>query len=321
MKKELPALLLAIAVLVGALCYFTSILTPKRLDYGATWDSFLCEEKDSIDVMFFGSSIVYCDVVPAVYWDTSGLTAYVNAGPEQTLPITAEYIRQSLKTQSPKAIFVECSGLCFHQYEDFTKVNIGQMPWGIPRLRATFSDAEPELIGGLLFPMIFYHDRWSTLTREDFAPDSPDPFAGYTRVDHNDKADMTCETFTVAPGDWARNFAALEEIAALCQEKGISLVLYRAPIELISNEDWNKVQTRFDGMAGIWCLNCVEKQDEIGADFPADWFDGQHYNYAGAEKFSVFLADWTKQTLSISPRTDVDPALWSQRLTYFEQYK
>lgn len=62
----------------------------------------------------------------------------------------------------------------------FTKTNIGQMPWGINRLHATFFNAEPEVRKGLLFPLYFYHDRWTTLKSEDVQPYTEDMLAGYT---------------------------------------------------------------------------------------------------------------------------------------------
>ena len=73
--KEWIALLLALAVLIGTLTCLTRIMTPKQHDYGSVWGHFLKEPADSLDVMFFGSSIVYCDVAPAIYWRDSGLTA------------------------------------------------------------------------------------------------------------------------------------------------------------------------------------------------------------------------------------------------------
>ena len=147
MKKRAKAwisVVLALAVLLLSLEWANRIFTPKQHRSGSTWGNFLQAPRDSIDVMFFGSSVVYCGVAPAAFWETSGLTAYVNAGPEQTLAITLAYIQQSLKTQSPGVIFVECSGLGFERYQKFTKTNIGQMPWGKARIQATFHAAEPE---------------------------------------------------------------------------------------------------------------------------------------------------------------------------------
>ena len=70
-KKELLALVVSLAALAALLAGMTRLVTPKQHDFGAMWGHFLQEEADSIDVMFFGSSITYCDVVPAVFWKTA----------------------------------------------------------------------------------------------------------------------------------------------------------------------------------------------------------------------------------------------------------
>lgn len=92
-KRELAAFLAAAAVLGGILAGATHYLTPQQHDYGSVWGMYEQEQTDSIDVLFFGSSVTYCDVVPAVYWENSGLTAFVQAGPEQPLPLTLDYLK------------------------------------------------------------------------------------------------------------------------------------------------------------------------------------------------------------------------------------
>lgn len=316
--KEWIALLLALAVLALSLGYLTKLVTPKQHDFGSVWGHFLREKKNSVDVMFFGSSIVYCDVAPAAYWQASGLTSFVNAGPEQTLPITLEFIRQSLKTQSPRAIFVECTGVSFREFQSFTKTNIGQMPWGLPRLRATFQSAEPEVIGGLLFPMIFYHDRWAELSEDDYRGYTVDMLAGFTWLDEYKDSDLTCQTLEIRGEDWQRNADALEKICALCSSKGIELVLFRAPVERISEEDWQRLCDQFAGRDGVHLLNCLDDLDEIGAEIPTDLYDSLHYNGAGAQKFSAYLGRWTLEHLDVRPAQDQDTELWRSRLDYYE---
>ena len=317
--KEFIALLLAVVILAASLSWLTTILTPKQHDFGSVWGHFLEEDENSIDVMFFGSSIVYCDVVPAVFWKNSGLTAFVHAGPEQTLPITLYYIKESLKTQSPDAIFVECTGLGFHEYQGYTKTNIGQMPWGINRLQATMKAAEPELRKGLLFPMIFYHDRWTDLTADDYAPYEPDLLAGYTWLEeYTGNGPEDCETLSISAEDWQRNVDALHEIYALCRKEGISLVLYRAPVERISNADWNRVVEEFQPLEGVMMLDCLAYAQTIGAQTPVEYYDTLHYNGSGAQKFSAFLGKWTLENLAIKPESAKDTALWDKRLAYFE---
>lgn len=88
MKKyrEIIAIILAV-ILFLLLCFSAAgLLIPYRSEYGVNWGSFQEEERDSMDVLFFGSSTSYCNVVPAVVYEQCGLSSYVVAGPEQTSP-------------------------------------------------------------------------------------------------------------------------------------------------------------------------------------------------------------------------------------------
>lgn len=317
-RKEWIALLLACIVLAGSLSWLAGLLTPKRNDFGSTWGRFRLEEKNSIDVMFLGSSIVYCDVVPAVFWEHSGLTAYVNGGPEQTMAITLDYLRESLKTQKPKAVFVECSALSFDQYMKHTKTNIGLMPWGLPRLDATFRAAEPKLREGLLFPLTFYHDRWDSLTEDDRAPYEPDPLAGYTYLgEYDGSGPDSGETLTPSEEDWKNNFASLQEIVELCRKRDIALVLYHSDCRQLPDEYWEAVCNTFGDTENLWLLDCRDYRAQIGAKEPEEYYDARHYNAAGAEKFSRFLGSWAKENLPLSPTESADAALWQERLDDF----
>ena len=79
---ELAAILVAAALLFAVLAVAGAAAVPFGNGFGATWGSYRAEEPDSADVLYFGSSMVYCDVAPAVVYDESGLTGFVMAGPD-----------------------------------------------------------------------------------------------------------------------------------------------------------------------------------------------------------------------------------------------
>ena len=323
-KKEALALAASVLLLALLLGLLTRLLTPKQHDFGSTWGQFLQEERDSVDVLFLGSSLVYCDVVPAVLWEETGLASYVMAGPEQTMPMTGYYLKEALRTQSPQAVFVEITGMFYSRYTNYTKTNIGQMPWGWNRLSATFREAEPEVRAGLLFPLLFYHDRWSGLTEDDFrvafAGYDADPLAGYTYLDSYCETDGIYDREIACDREnWARNWDALEEIHRLCLERGITPVFYVAPtLGRIPAEEMEPLQARIRELEGARLLDCNAHFGEIGADESRDFHDTLHYNAAGAEKFTRFLAAWIGETLALQPQPGQDRELWQSRLAHFE---
>ena len=323
-KREALALAVSLLVLALILSFLTRLLTPKQHDFGSTWGHYRAEEEDSLDLLFFGSSLVYCDVVPAVIWEETGLTGYVMAGPEQTLPMTYYYVREALKTQSPQAIFVEITGMFYNRYTNYTKTNIGQMPWGRNRLEATLREAEPENRAGLLFPLLFYHDRWSSLTADDWAVTfrgyEPDPLAGYTFLDTYCATDGVYErSIADNPENYQRNLDALGKIYDHCLSRGVQPVFYVAPtLGRIPEEAMEPLQdTIRDTMPQALILDCNEHFPDIGADEDRDFHDTLHYNAAGAEKFSRFLGRWISEHLNPEPLPGRDAALWESRLESF----
>lgn len=325
-RKEALACVVSVAVLLGALALLTRLLTPKQHDMGSTWGQFLQEERDSVDALFFGSSLVYCDVVPAVLWEETGLTGYVVAGPEQTIPMTYYYLREALNTQSPQAVFVELTGMFYARYTNYTKTNIGQMPWGINRLLATFREAEPEYRAGLLFPLLFYHDRWSQLTADDFAVTftgyEADPLAGYTYLDlYRESGGMYDRELARDEANEARSWVALTDIYRLLVDEGIRPVFYVAPgLGRIPAAAMEPLKTRIrTEMPEALVLDCNEHWEEIGADESRDFYDALHYNAAGAEKFSRFLGRWMEENLPLTPLPGQDAELWQSRADHFHQ--
>jgi|GEM_PF-1647455 len=139
MRKKWKEPLFALAfVLTAALLlnFIAAVLRPAHTDYGSTWDAYLCEPEDSIDVLFFGSSYAYCDWNPGAMYAGSGLTGYVLGGSEQTPAITYWYLKEALKTQSPSVVVMEGSSLFFDRYQNYTQINIGYMPWGANQVAA-----------------------------------------------------------------------------------------------------------------------------------------------------------------------------------------
>ena len=124
MKKtwKEPLWCVAFVLTAALLLHFAgAVLRPAHTDYGSTWDAYLCEPEDSIDVLFLGSSYAYCDWSPAAMYAGSGLTGYVMGGSEQTPAITYWYLKEALETQSPSVVVMEASSLFFDRYQNYTR--------------------------------------------------------------------------------------------------------------------------------------------------------------------------------------------------------
>ena len=331
MKTDVKKEIIMIVVLALLLSFFsygaTALTTPKRLDYGSTWGRFLQEEENSIDALFFGSSIVYCDVIPPEIWNESGLSSYVLAGPEQTIPISYYYLRQAVETQSPKVIFLEVTGVFFERYQDYTKVNIGYMPRGINRFSASLFAAEPEERAGLFFPLYNYHSRWDSLEENDIeialSGYPADDLAGYTFLDAYSPVESGSLRGEVLDREnYDRNLEYLGKIAEFCDKRGILPVFYVAPTYWrLSDEHARMLGKDIEKLGNVRFFDFNMSEDLPAFDAERDWFDLLHFNYRGAEKFSKHLAGLMANELGLSPSERADGVLWNLRYEKYRQLK
>lgn len=325
MKKhrEIIAIILAV-VLFLLLCFSAAgLLIPFRSEYGVNWSSYVEEESDSIDVLFFGSSMSYCNIVPAVIYEHSGLSSYVVAGPEQTIPISYYYIKEACRTQQPEAIVLELSGMFFEKYQNYTLANISCMPYGLNRLGAIFNAAERQRIPGLLFPILDYHDRWYKTgfdeLKKNISPEK-DMHAGYTflsdSVPQEEFSDKNCAD------EYAYGYAFeyLGKICSFCDENGIELILYLSPAYTrIPDDKMARLSSDLEKLSytAFIDFNSEPQWSAMNIDSETDWYDSMHFNCFGAEKFSRVMADLILSE-GISPSGNDSSSLWQDRYEHFK---
>lgn len=309
--------------LVLALTLAGDVLMPGRWSYGATWDMYLQEEENTIDVMFFGTSLAYCDVVPPLIYKNTGLTTYVMAGPAQTVEQTYYYIREAFKTQSPQLVFVEASG-AFSDYDLYPHVNVGYMPWTLNRIAATLTCSKEEW-AGLFFPLYSYHSRLFDSGGEAYRnilKPGTDDLCGYTRL--YEVKPIYEETFREEwqgageSEDFARSLEYFRKISDFCAEKGVELVFYLAPTtEHAEAKDVEKLLQALEQMPCADVCDYSELGRDMGINYETDWYDARHLNRSGAEKFTDFMSIVIAQ-FGIEPRGNADEALWKERVEKFE---
>lgn len=319
MKKiivEITALLLCLILLIGVTYRMGFVLMPERRDYGGTWNMYLEEKKDSIDLMVVGSSHAYCNVIPAQVYRDTGYSTYVLSAPCLTMPLAYYYIKEGLKTQSPRVIMLEMTGFFFNRYMGHAKAAIGYMPWGENRLGAIATSAEPEERTGLLFPLYNYHDRWEEFELADYfkkRPDQvPDINAGYTVLYQKEVQSGRSErVFEYTKEDIELQSRYLEKIIGLCKEEGIRLELFIAPAASYVSDIDKQMIINLKGSIPLTDFN--ENYDAIGLDLERDFYDARHLNLYGATKFTSVLSQHILENYTLE-KTDTDTKLWQKRL-------
>lgn len=321
--KEFIAGAVGAALLAAAVYFAAAMLIPYRTDYGSAWEGYLREPENSIDVLVVGSSIVYCDIIPARIYQSSGITGWLTAGPELTMPLSYYYLRQACRSQTPKAAAVELSALFFEKYQNYTTVNIGYMPWGRERIAATFNAAEPQLRTKLLFPLASYHDRWYKVSGEELRSHlSPpeDRHAGYTLLtDSRPQSQVTFPDYTTESDNYACALEYLRRIADFCDRRDIALLLYIAPsMRRIPADTLTQVKKDLADIPHAAFTDFNEKIDELGLDYQTDWYDFLHFNIRGAEKFTSAFTDFLLDN-GVEPSGRGSQEVWERRIERIDE--
>lgn len=318
MKKiqRITAFIICLFVVLSGSYVLGQRMMPDRNDFGATWGHYLAEPKNSVDVLFIGSSIAYCDIKPSIIYNEKGITSYMVCGPELTSSFSYYYLKEALKTQSPQAVMVEATSFFFGEFTGYTKVNAGYMPFSANRIGAIFRASEKDQRLGLAFPLYNYHSRWNDEKvtykgkREDC---SIDMNAGYTFVDEISPQEERSErNYYLSDEQLEKNLRWLKRIEKLCSDKDIDLVLFIAPqCKYPSDELVSAVR---DAAADVKLINYNDDFEKLGLDISKDFHDSLHLNCYGADKFSPLVAD-TLESLGIIP-SNTQAELWEERIEY-----
>lgn len=318
--KELAALLLAACMTLTLQYKLGQDMLPERYQYGSVWNTYLQEQKNSVDVLFFGSSIVYCDVIPSVLYEESGCTAYVMAGPEQTIPLSYYYLKEACRTQSPKCVFLEVSGAFFGRYTGSSKVNVDYMPMSLNKIGAAL-ECESGVLSTALFPVAEYHSEAKTMRwreHDEEAAETAVMLCGYTPLNQaRPQGEAEDRNLSVTPESEAYRCGLkfLKSIEDFCEKKGIALYFYFSPTMERTPEAYRQqLFSEFPEMEGH-LLDWSELGEALEIDPETQWYDALHFNASGAEAFSRYLGSF------LAKQTDVcgsgaESALWKRRVDY-----
>ncbi|MBO4637891.1 MAG: hypothetical protein J5685_12205, partial [Clostridiales bacterium] len=115
--KALVIAVVAIILVLG----IAKVLLLKSEDGINQFQAFYKQPENSIDVIFSGSSKVYCDIATGVLWENHGIAAFDLGGAEAPSWVSYYQIKEALKTQKPKVICYEVSVAAM--YDMLTQAN------------------------------------------------------------------------------------------------------------------------------------------------------------------------------------------------------
>ena len=345
MKGKKTVKWIAVAVLtLGSLFLLQRLLEPKYVEdvvEGALIAEYYEEEKDpdvrEHDVVFIGDCEVYENFSPAVLWQEYGINSYIRGSAQQLIWQSYYLLEDTLRYETPKVIVFNVLSLKYNepQKEAYNRMTLEGMKWSLSKVKsiqASMTDSEHFL--DYVFPILRYHSRWSDLDKEDveylFRSKRVSHNGYYMRVDvkpaENVPAGQPLADYSF--GENAMSY--LDKMTELCEEKGIQLVLIKAPsLYPYWYDEWEEQVEAYAEEHGLLYVNFLELTEEVGIDFSQDTYDaGLHMNLSGAEKLSRYFGQILTEETAVTDRRD-EPALceaWEKKLAEYgldkeEQYR
>lgn len=310
-RRVLGALAIATAV-IALLALSSRVVMPKnnQTEFGqinAAANGVMGEPADTIDVLFLGDSEAFSSFSPLQLWGEQGITSYVCATSAQRLYYTTSLLARALENQSPRVVVLETNCI-------FSPMSVG--------------DAAMRALSDL-FPVFEYHNRWKSLTVDDFVGPVratwTDDLKGF-RLDHATQvkpADAT--TYMQETDDVQRlsrfNWLYLQEIKRMCDAAGARLVLVSTP----STANWNMARHRgmaqaaSELMVDYYDLNVGDTKVEI--DWSSETYDaGDHLNLSGAQKVTSAVGKILRGSYDIADhRQDTAYDGWNDAYARYRQ--
>ena len=309
--KNLIKGIVVITVFAIALSMVSRILMLKSEDGYDQMQSLYKQKKNTVDVLFLGSSKIHCQVDTGVLWDNYGIAAYDLSGAEAPTWNSYYFMKEALKTQTPKVIIYDASIIGFRQDvlsqpSVWSMVNNYGMHWNKNRVDQLYVNTwDFNEFKKLLFPLDTMHSRYGELTKNDFSDVNND--ISYKGFDYRD---------TVVPFDRPTANLVTDELEvnekhidyllrmnSVAVEKNIPFIVMISPYVVTEEEQmyFNYIKRICDENE-IKFVDLDQKYDEIGLDFATDMAENIHLNFSGTMKFSDYLGKMIKEDYEVPDR-------------------
>lgn len=302
MKENIKAILFILIFLI-LLNFFSKIFIPKGNGYGSDVTSFYQLERNSLDIIFFGSSHSYATFSPDIIEEKTGMKSYNFATQQQPIYITYYYMVEALKTQKPKYFVLETMMLSID--EDYTTEGVirdalDKMKMSKNKIEAiNVSVEKKDQRKTYYFNIMKYHSRYEDIEKDEVMTairNESIQNRGFIGLPVNSEVSINnIEMLKIEEKEklLRKNQLYLNKIIDLARENNIELVFVKAPNQLSEKEakKYNTIK-EIANEEKIDFINYNEKFEELNLVNGEDFYDYGHLSYKGAEKVSNSFAKY-----------------------------
>lgn len=340
MKKHiLKILLFSIIFLVvfcklsDVLCFFAydSEITPIEDLYGYP--------KNTIDVLLMGGSRIHFALNSATIWKDYGMASYSLWGIGQPMWNTYYYLKEALKTQTPKVVVLDVHYLTFDmQYDAYDSQIKNTMGLGLSlnKLKSVIASVPEGSRIDIFTGLPTYHDRNKAFevfgneydpinkdvliaTRKPNLIDKHSIYCRLNRVTRHENVDMSDITGSMELAQKQEKY--FMKIVKLLKKKKIPLLLITLP-QPMTREDAMMYNTvaQIASENNVTFLNFNLFYDKIGFNKSTDIYEQYHFNYNGMYKITKYLEKYLKENYSIPDRRHDSNPIYKTWQIYTDGY-
>lgn len=282
---------------------------------------------NTVDVVFLGSSHVYCGVAPHVLWREYGISAFDMSISGMDKYSEFYYTKYFLKYQNPKLICVDTFSFTFDRGAVLANEyrNMISMPSSSLQRKMVDEYIEDKKVAvdyKLKWPVI--HTRYRDITKKDFVSSVFErvgkgenlPPASFTDSGSQYSANLDIREAMPISDD---NRELIDRYETLFEKTGIPILFFSVPYEMSPEQVMITagIEEYIRQKEGLYFMNGSKEVDDL-LDVYGDFADSTHLNINGAEKFSDWLGKYILNLVNLPNHTgDLNYSSWDDELIYY----
>ncbi len=312
-KRQIVVFICITSIIIGSLYLLQRLVVPKYMSgivEGAMIAEYYKEEKDH-DVIFIGDCEVYENFTPAVLWEEYGIHSYIRGSAQQLIWQSYYLLEETLTYETPDIVIFNVLSMKYNmpQKETYNRMTLDGMKWSSSKIKSIqASMLEEENFLDYVFPILRYHSRITELTADDFNylfhRDNVTFQGYYMRVDVKPVESVPSARALADYTFGETAYEYLDKITTLCKEKGVQLILMKAPsLYPYWYKEWEAQIEEYAKENDLIYINFLELIEECSLDFTTDTYDaGLHLNLSGAEKITRWLGNFLTTECGLKSR-------------------
>ncbi|HHW36527.1 MAG TPA: hypothetical protein GXX18_04475 [Bacillales bacterium] len=282
--------------------------------------------KNSIDVIFAGTSHPLFAFQPMLIWEEYGIPSYNICQGGQMIAQTYYCLEEAFRFQNPQVVVFDLYYIIKDSKYgniEMAHTTIDNLKWSPIKIKAIIDTVPRKNWIDFFVPLTIYHSRWEELNERDFSKLTNrrrGASVSFKIEPQEPEFNLTDEFLDISEP----SLDYLNRIIKLCNDNKADLIFTVVPYNAGKDNDKKTFDQQFAifnsafkiaEKYGIPYINYLELIDEIGFDFQTDLFDSTHINLLGAEKISSHIGNYLRENYQLDDyRNNIDYLKWNEDL-------